>query len=523
VGPRLGREIFPLVDAGEFRLRLRAPDGTHFERTEKLTLDALRAIEDKVGRENVAISLGYVGTIPPSYPINSVYQWMRGPEEAFLRIALKPDSGIRVEQLKEELRGDLAARMPDVRFSFEPADIINEVMSFGASTPIDVAVSGPNMAANRAHVETLRKKLAEIGSLRDLQIGQSLDYPTVDVRMDREKAGLSGVAPADVARSLVAATSSSRFVVPNYWPDANTGIGYQVQVQVPQARTTSTAELSAIPVQRVDGKDLLLQDVAAVRTGTMPGEFDRYNMRRQISLAANMFGEDLGRVGSQVARAIREAGPPPKGATVDVRGQIPAFEQIFQGLGTGLLLAIVVIFLLLSANFQSLRLALITVSTVPAVVAGVCLALWITGTSLNIQSFIGAIMAVGVAMANGILLVTFAEQYRRSGASARQAALEAGARRVRPILMTSLAMIAGMLPLALALEQGSEQNAPLGRAVIGGLAAATAATLFLLPAAFALVQGRAKAVSASLDPDDPASAYFSESQGPSVRLTGGDA
>jgi multidrug efflux pump subunit AcrB len=508
IGGRLGREIFPLVDAGEFRLRLRAPDGTHFERTEQLALDVLKIIQEKVGPQNIAITLGYVGTIPSTYPINAVFQWMRGPEEALLRVALKPGSGISVEELKEDLRHDLAARMPHLRFSFEPADIINEVMSFGSATPIDVAVSGPNLAENRAYAEKLRSQMADIGSLRDLQFGQSLDYPTVEVRMDREKAGLSGVVPAEVARSLVAATSSSRFVAPNFWPDAKTGIGYQVQVQIPQAQTKSIPDLQTIPLKRAGGKDLLLQDVADLKAGTMPGEFDRYNMRRQISLAANIYGEDLGRASGQLSRAIERAGALPQGANVDVRGQIPPMQQLFQGLGLGLGLAVVVIFLLLSANFQSLRLALVTVSTVPAVIAGVCLALFVTRTTLNIQSFIGAIMAVGVAMANGILLVTFAEHRRHQGGTALEAALEGAGSRVRPILMTSLAMVAGMVPLALALGEGSEQSAPLGWAVIGGLVAATFATLFVLPCVFALVQRRAGTRSASLDPDDPQSSYY---------------
>jgi multidrug efflux pump subunit AcrB len=508
VGLRLGTEIFPLVDAGEFRVRLRAPTGTHFEKTERVALDVLKAIEDKAGKENIDITLGYVGTIPSTYPINAVYQWSSGPEEAILRIALKPESGLRVEQLKEDLRIDFATRMPGLQFSFEPADVINEVMSFGAATPIDVAASGPNMADSRAYAEKLHASLSEIGALRDLRYGQALDYPTVDVRIDRQKAGISGMVPAQIAQSMVAATSSSRFVMPNYWPDAKTGIGYQVQVQIPQTQMKSLRDLETTPLKRQNGKEVLLEDLAEVNPGTMPGEYDRYNMRRQISLSANIYGEDLGRASKQVLQAIQAAGEPPKGVTVDVRGQIPPMQQMFQGLSVGLGLAVVVIFLLLSANFQSLRLALVTVSTAPAVVAGVCLALYVTGSTLNIQSFIGAIMAIGVAMANGILLVTFAEHARREGASAIEAALQGAASRVRPILMTSLAMVAGMAPLAAALQRGSEQSAPLGRAVIGGLLAATLATLLVLPMVFALVQRRASIRSASLDPEDPESRYF---------------
>ena len=516
VGSRLGIEIFPFVDRGEFRLRLRAPDGTRFERTEKYALDVLKTIEEKVGSDKVALTLGYVGSIPSSWPINAVFQWSRGPEEALLRIALKQDSGIRVEQLKEELREELSKRLPELRLSFEPADIVNEVMSFGSPTPVEVAVNGPNLAESRDYLEKVRGELAQVDALRDLQVSQSLDYPTIDVRLDREKAGISGVTTVEVARSLVAATSSSRFVVPNFWPDPKTGIGYLVQVQVPQSIMKSVDELATVPVGQNGGNQVLLRDVAQVRQATMPGEFDRYNMRRQVSLTANIHGEALGGVARQISAAIARAGDPPKGATIEVRGQIPPLRQMLRGLAIGFGLAVVVIFLLLAANYQSWRLALITVSATPAVVAGVAIALFVTRTTLNLQSFIGAIMAVGVAMANGILLVTFAEERRREARDADDkgnsaaAAIYGGTSRLRPILMTSLAMTAGMLPMALGLGEGGEQSAALGRAVIGGLLAATFATLFILPSVFAMVQSRATLKSASLDPDDPHSPLYSE-------------
>jgi multidrug efflux pump subunit AcrB len=232
-------------------------------------------------------------------------------------------------------------------------------------------------------------------------------------------------------------------------------------------------------------------------------------MRRQVSLLANVHGEDLGRVAQQVAKAIERAGEPPKGATVEVRGQIPPMQQMQNGLAMGFALAVVVIFLLLAANFQSWRLALVTVSTTPAVAAGVAVALFVTGTTLNLQSFIGAIMTIGVAMANGILLVTFAEEQRRREGDAVSGGINAGTSRLRPILMTSMAMTAGMAPMALGLGEGGEQSAALGRAVIGGLLAATAATLFVLPSVFAVVQRRASTESPSLDPDDPTSPHYS--------------
>ncbi|MGP0069360.1 MAG: efflux RND transporter permease subunit [Isosphaeraceae bacterium] len=509
VGQVLGLEIFPKVDAGRFQLRMRAPTGTRIEETEKLALKVLETIREEAGAGDVEISLGYVGLIPSSYPINAIFQWTGGPEEVVLRVALKSETTVAVEGLKERLRDVLAKRMPEVRFSFEPADIVSEVMSFGSPTPVEVAVNGPNLAENRAYAEKLRAEMAKIGSLRDLQFVQALDYPTVGVQVDREKAGLSGVTVAEVARSLVAATSSSRFVVPNYWPDPKSGIGYQVQVEIPYQVMDSINEVETIPIQRSGGDPLLLRDVAKVTEGTMPGEYDRYNMKRVVSLTANISGEDLGRVAGHLDRAIARAGEPPKGSTVEVRGQVAPMRQILGGLGVGLGMAVIVIVLLLTANFQSVQLALVVISTAPAVVAGVVIALWLTGTTINLQSFMGSIMAIGVAVANAILLVTFAERHRReAGAEAASAAVSGARGRLRPILMTSCAMTAGMVPMALGWGEGGEQTAPLGRAVIGGLAAATLATLVVLPSVFAIVQAGAGRRSASIDPSDPESPYY---------------
>jgi multidrug efflux pump subunit AcrB len=316
---------------------------------------------------------------------------------------------------------------------------------------------------------------------------------------------------------LVEATSSSRFVVPVFWADPKSGIGYYVQVQVPPYEMNSAAEVGMVSIKGQTDKQLLVRDVAAVRSGTMPGEYDRYNMKRMVSMTANIEGEDLGRVIGHLHRALQSAGPPPRGARVDVRGQVEPMQQMFgalgggrllEGLTIGLLMSILVIFLLLTAYFQSVRLALASVSTVPAVIAGASIALLATRTTLNIQSFVGTIMAIGVAAANAILLTTFAERFRRQGHAAPIAAVEAAQRRLRPLVMTSFAMIAGMVPLALGLGEGGEQTAPLGRAVVGGLTASMTAKLFVLPSVFAVVMGKSSTSSASLDPDDPASPHF---------------
>jgi multidrug efflux pump subunit AcrB len=291
-------------------------------------------------------------------------------------------------------------------------------------------------------------------------------------------------------------------------------VAYQVQIQIPQPRMTSIEDVEGIPVMPGQTLHPLLGDVAEVSYGTAAGEYDRYNGQRMITIGANVSGEDLGRAAAAIDAALKRAGDPPKGYTVTVRGQIAPMRETLRNLAIGLAAAVLVVFLLLSANFQSLRLGFVVLSTIPAVLCGVIVALLVTGTTLNLQSVMGAIMAIGVAVANAILLVTFAEETRRTGGQPAGAASVSGAAsRLRPILMTSLAMMAGMLPMALAIGAGAEETAPLGRAVVGGLAAATFATLAILPPVFAVVQGRAGTRSASLDPDDPLGRYAEVSNG----------
>ena len=501
-GGRLGVEIFPKADSGQLAVRLRAATGTKVENTEQLALRVLDVVKREIGADKIAITLGLVGVHAPNYPVNLIHLWNGGPEEAWLAVQLKPGSP-PIEDLKEKLRAIFARELPELRVSFEPSDIVSRVMSFGSSTPIEVAVNGPDLVVSREYAEKIFAKLCAIPALRDVHFAQALDFPTVNVDINRERAGLLGVKTTDITRSLVAATTSSRFTLPNYWADPKTGVSYSVQVQIPQAKTTSIEDLKDVAV----GPSVLLRNVATIAPGTAVGQYERYNMARVISITANIHGPDLGHVAADVERAIAEAGAPPTKTTVALRGQIVPLRELLGGFRSGLVVAIIVIFLLLGANFQSLRLSLAVVSTVPAVLAGVALALWLTRTTLNIQSAIGAIMAVGVAVANAILLVTFAERARRAGASPPKAALAGATSRLRPILMTSFAMLAGMVPMALGFGEGGAQVAPLGRAVIGGLAAATLATLFVLPSVFALIAPRTVR-SPSLDPDDETSAHF---------------
>jgi multidrug efflux pump subunit AcrB len=306
-----------------------------------------------------------------------------------------------------------------------------------------------------------------------------------------------------VGRSLVAATSSSRFTQPTYWRDPASGTAYQVQVEIPQHRMRSIEDLLTLPVggggSRQDPqRATLVGDLARLSYGTMPGEVDRYNQQRMITILGNLAGSDLGSAVAQVEQAIARVGSPPRGVSVAIRGQAPALDQTLTGLGSGLLLSIVAILLLLAAYFQSARIPLLVLGVLPAVLAGVAVSLRLSGTTLNLQSFMGTIMAIGVSTANAILLVSFAEQARQEGLSSLEAALRSGISRLRPICMTTLAMIAGMVPMALAIGEGGEQTAPLGQAVIGGLAGSIVAVLLILPFLFAIGLRRARVGSPSL-------------------------
>ena len=515
VGSLLGREIFPQVTGGQFQLRFRAPTGTRVDVTEQMALQILDQIRKVAGPANVQTTLGYVGTIPSTYPINTVFLWTSGPHEGVLRVALRLDSHISINDLKERLRKALTQQFPSAQFSFESGDIVSQIMNFGAPTPIEVAVAGVNLGTDRTYAEKIRNELSGIHALRDLQFEEPLDYPSLDVNINRELAGQLGVTVKQAGLALADATSSSRFVTPIYWADPSSGVAYQVQVEFPQPSMTSLQDLDNIPVMPGGAPHPLLGDIAQVTPGVITGEYDRFNGQRMLSLTANVSGEDLGRAAKQVQQAIQRAGSPPRGVSVAVRGQIAPMKETLSDLGIGLVIAVVVIFLLLAASFQSMRLSLAVLSTIPTVIAGVILALLITGTTLNIQSFMGAIMAIGVSVANAILLVVFAEESRKQQNSALDAAIHAAQSRMRPILMTSMAMVAGMIPMALALGAGAEETAPLGRAVIGGLLASTVSTLVILPFVFSFVQKNAGTSSASLDPDDAASAYASEASGPS--------
>ena len=504
--PKVGEEIFPSIDSAGFQLRLRAPPGTYFDKTEELALKALDLINKEVGAGNIASTAGNVGIT--GFADNIAYCWTSGPQEGVVEVNLKPGVHLDLARIQETLRNDFAEKLPELAVSFEPNGILNRVMSLGSPTPIEVVISGPELKQNRLFAEKVRDVMQTIPSLRDLQYAQVFDYPAVGVTINRELAGIRGFTTETIGESLIPATSSSRYVMKNFWADPVTGYAQQIQVEVPREAMASFESVRTLPLG-INGGAVPLSRVADVTPSVMPGEIDRYNMQRIVSLTANLSGKDLGHASRELWNALTPLDKlRPRGVEMSLRGQVQSMNEIFDGLRFGLLVAITAIFLLLASNFQSVALSLVVVSSVPAVLTGVAVMLYFTGTSLNIESFMGAIMAIGVSVANSILLITFAERIRQEGKDATQAAITGAMSRLRPIVMTSCAMIVGTIPMALGRGDSGQETAPLGRAVIGGLMLSTIATLFILPYVYSFVQSKRDTKSASLDPTDPESVHY---------------
>jgi multidrug efflux pump subunit AcrB len=531
LGLQLGTELFPQVDSGEFVIRFRPPPGSNFELTREMAMKILEELEREAKPENIKITMGYVGQVAPNFGIDNMVLFMRGPDDGQLRVALSEKSGIKLAEFRERLRKVLPDRVnkwltarlqrkglstakaeksaAKTTFGFEPGDLVSQVMSFGSTTPISVRIIGTDLDDVRDHAERIAAEMKRIPSLRDVLFEQTLDYPTVEVDIDREKAGLSDVTVQDVSKSLVMATSSTRFTDLNYWIDVNTGFDYLVEVLVPPTKMLKAEDVEVLPIDQVNPLvNLMIRDVATVRSSIRPGEFDREMSQRFLTITANVEGEDMGRASRQVAQAIAAAGKPPEGVRVEPLGQLPPMIEMFKALGIGMCVAIFVILILLTAFFQSPRLGLISIGAVPGVLAGIVVMLYVTRTSLNIESFMGSIMSLGVSVSNSVMLVAFMNDHWRSGLPSTEAASAGARERLRAILMTACAMTIGMLPMALALERGSEMQAPLGRAVIGGLVMSTFATLLIVPAIFAVTIGRKEARCPSVAPDDPASTHY---------------
>ncbi len=531
VGGRLGTELFPQIDSGEFVLRFRPPPGSNYKLTRELFIQCLDEIDREAGPSNVKISLGYAGQVAPNFGMNNMVLFMRGPDDGWMRVALREGSGIRLDEFRERLRKvlperlvpwmadrlqkgglskeDAARQARTMIFGFQPGDMVTEVMSFGSLTPISVRVAGTDLDNVRVHANKIAALMRRNPHLRDVEFQQQLDYPAIRVDVDREKAGLSDITVRAAADPVIEANSSSRFIALNYWLYSKTGFDYQVEVLVPPKYMNTKSEVEKLPLDQVNPLvNLMIRDVATVRESKMPGEIDRSASLRYLAINANVEGEDMGRAARQVEQAIAEAGQPPRGVRVEVMGQLPPMRDMFESLGIGLAVAVFVIQVLLTAYFQSPRLALVSISAVPGVLAGVATILLATNTTLNIESFMGSIMCIGVSVSNSVMLVTFIHEHWKAGKSGRDAAIIGAGERMRPILMTACAMTVGMVPMALSLEKGSQMESPLGRAVIGGLILSTICTLLIVPSIFALVIGNSKARSPSLSPEHPESHHY---------------
>ncbi len=487
--PFLGRDFFPSVDAGQIRLHMRAPTGTRIEDTVRIADAVEAAIRELIPRDQLETILDNIGV--PNSGINLSYSNAGTIGTFDAEILMSLHKGHRpTEEFVTLLRAELPKRFPGIEFFFPPADIVTQILNFGLPAAIDVQFRGPDMAKNAALAAELTKSLKKIPGAVDVHVHQRLDNPTVNLQMDRSRLQQVGLSAFNVGQNLLIALSGSSQTSPAFWLNPQNGVVYSVAVQTPQYRIDSLDALLNIPVgtnnAAVTGTTQLLGNLVEATPARAPAVVSRYNIMPVVDVYVSVQGTDLASVARQVQEEVDKIRPKlPRGSNVTMRGQVETMQASFIGLGVGLAMAIVLVYLLVVVNFQSWIDAAVIIAALPAALAGIVWILFLTGTTLSVPALTGAIMTMGVATANSILLVSFARDRQAAGVPALSAALEAGATRIRPVLMTALAMIIGMIPMALGLGEGAEQNAPLGRAVIGGLLFATISTLFFVPVVFA--------------------------------------
>jgi CzcA family heavy metal efflux pump len=494
--PWVGRDFFPVVDAGQFRLHVRAATGTRIEATEQVFSSVEDAIRQVVGRENIGLILDNLGVVSEKYSLAFGDNATIGTHDGEILVSLNPKRSKGTPEFVAELRRRLPAQFPELTFFFQPADIVSQILNFGLPAPIDVKVAGYNRDANYAIARELRDRIARIPGAVDAYVHQSLDAPTLDLNVDRTLLAESGLKQREVANDILVSLSSSTQVTPNFWVDPVYGLPFLVAVQTPPRMVSSLNELMNTPVATRSGSadangGQLLNNLATVSRGTTPSVVNHYNIQPEFDVFANVQGRDLGAVAKEVEKAVNEMRKQlTPGSSISINGQVESMENAFRRMGLGLILSALLVYLLMVVNFQSWTDPFIIITALPGAFVGIVGGLFLTGTTFNVPSLMGAIMTIGVATANSILVVTFANDELRKGMSSLEAALSAGATRLRPVMMTAGAMIIGMLPMALGLGEGGEQNAPLGRAVIGGLLVATVATLFFVPVVFSILRAK---------------------------------
>jgi multidrug efflux pump subunit AcrB len=480
------------VDAGQIRLHVRAPAGTRIEETEAWFSQVEDTIRRVIPAHDLADILDNIGLPYSGLNIALSDNATIGPFDGEILVSLRPGDHASTWDYVRELRRRLNRQFPSLTFFFQPADIVGQILNFGLPAPIDVQIVGTltNVSKNYALGKRIEARLARIPGAVDVHMHQVVDAPELRFDVDRTRAGQLGLTQRDVANSLLISLSSSGQIAPNYWINPANNIDYPVAVQTPQYRVDSTEALLQTPLH-ADGlrAPQMLTNVAQLKRGTTPSVVNHYNVQPLFDVYANVQDRDLGSVAAEVQKALEQFQPElPRGSFIDVRGQVATMRSSFVGLGLGMIFAIVLVYFVMVVNFQSWLDPFIILMALPGAMFGILLMLFVTQTTINVPSLMGAIMSIGVATSNSILLVNFANDTRVTGTDAIQAALEAGYTRLRPVIMTALAMIVGMLPMALGLGEGGEQNAPLGRAVIGGLLMATVATLFLVPVVYSILR-----------------------------------
>jgi len=494
--PWVGQDFFPSVDAGQFRLHVRAATGTRIEKTEQVFSAVEDEIRRTVGPENIGLILDNFGVVSEKYSLAFGDNATIGSHDGEILVSLKHHRSHSTPEYVAALRKSLPAKFPEATFFFQPADIVSQILNFGLPAPINVKVSGYNRDANFAIAQELRERIAKIPGAVDVYVHQSLDAPTLDLNVDRTLLAESGLNQREIANDILVSLSSSTQVTPNFWVDPAYGIPFLVAVQTPPRAVSSLGELMNTPVSvgaalRSGSSAQLLDNVATVSRGRAASVVNHYNIQPEFDIFANIQGRDLGAVARDVDHVVGELQKKmAPGNHIEVHGQVESMRTAFTRMGFGLILSALLVYLLMVVNFQSWSDPLIIITALPGAFVGIVSALFLTGTTFSVPSLMGAIMTIGVATANSILVVTFANGELRKGMSSFEAALSAGATRLRPVLMTAGAMIIGMLPMALGLGEGGEQNAPLGRAVIGGLLVATFATLFFVPVVFSLLRAK---------------------------------
>ena len=488
--PWLGQDFFPKVDSGQIKLHLRARAGTRIEETARLSELVERSIRDQIPPDEISSIIDNIGL--PYSSINLSYSTSApvGPSDADILVSLA-EKHHPTAQYEHDLRMRLAEEFPGVSFSFLPADIVSQILNFGLPAPIDVQIVGYNIAENRQFTAQLLQRMRTVSGLVDLRVQQPFDQPYLHINVDRTKAQQVGFTEHDVANDLLISLSGSFQTSPTYWLDPKNGVSYSIATQTPQYRLNSLQDLENIPLANPNAqKSEILSDVATINRGSGMAVVSHYDIQPVLDIYGSVQDRDLGGVARDIDKVVSSMkGQLPRGSQVIVRGQILTMRSSYEGLLGGLVFSILLVYLLIVVNFQSWLDPFIIISALPAALAGIVWFLFVTHTTVSVPALTGSIMCMGVATANSILVVSFAKEQMEEGKDALAAALQAGFTRFRPVLMTALAMIIGMVPMALGLGEGAEQNAPLGRAVIGGLLLATVATLFFVPVFFSVLHG----------------------------------